>query len=141
MNKVWYRNGGQLEVDVFAESKAALRRAASIVTDKMGSDLLFVGIEDDRGRMISLSDFDEYVEGYRKRGLAGEPAVCPKYYVDVQPPPSVRKVVEDEWIRYAIENTRVRADKKALEAEMTFGAGRVRVVGVLTKNEAEVAVS
>jgi hypothetical protein len=140
MNKVWYRNDGQLEVDVFAEPKAALRRAASIVTDKMGSNLLFVGIEDAQGRMVPLGEFEDYVRGYRVRGLANEPAVCPKYYVDVRPPASVRKVVEDEWIRYAIENTRVRADKKALEAEVTFGAGRVRVVGVVTKAEAEVAV-
>lgn len=140
MNKVWYRNDGVLEVDVFDEPRAALRRAASIVTDKMGSKLTFCGIEGDNGRMSSLEDFDDYVQGYRKRGLAGEPAVCTKYYVDVQPPDSVRKLPEDEWVRYAIENTRTRADKKSIEASQFFGPGRVRVTSAVTKNEAGIAV-
>jgi hypothetical protein len=138
-SKVWYRNNGQLEVDVFADSTAALRRAASIATDRIGSNLLFVGIEDDSGRMMPLGEFDDYVQGYRVRGLAKEPAVCPKYYVDVQPPRSVRKVVEDEWVRYAIENTRARADNRAMDAEAVFGPGRVRVTGVTTRVEAAVA--
>ena len=135
MNKVWYRNSGRLEVDTFADRTAALRRAASMVTDRVGGDLVFVGIEDERGGMIPLGEFDDYVRGYRARGLADEPAVCPKYYVDVMPPDEVRKGEADEWVRYAIEGTRVRADKKALEAEEIFGSGRVRVVGVSTKRE------
>jgi hypothetical protein len=135
MNKVWYRNDGQLEVDVFADRTAALRRAASMVTDRVGTSLVFVGVEDEAGQMISLDEFDSYVRGYRLRGLADEPAVCPKYYVDVRPPSSVRKTAADDWVRYAIEPTRVRADKRALEAETTFGPGRVRVTGVSTRRE------
>lgn len=140
MNKVWYRNDGKLEVDVIADRTAALRRAAAIATDRIGSKLLFVGIEDERGEMVPLAEFDDYVQAYRVRGLANEPAVCPKYYVDVRPPAAVRKVVEDEWVRYAIESTRARADKKAMEAEVVFGSGRgrVRVVGALTRPEVAV---
>jgi hypothetical protein len=136
MNKVWYRKDGQLEVDVIADPKDALRRAASMVTDKVGGDLVFVGIEDAAGEMVSLDEFDTYVRGYRLRGLASEPTVCPKYYVDVQPPAGVRKTAGDEWVRYAIETTRVRADKKAMEAEEIFGSSRVRVTGASTRREA-----
>jgi hypothetical protein len=135
MNKVWYRNSGQLEVDVYADPVAALRRAASIVTDKVGGDLVFVGVEDERGGMVSLDEFDTYVRGYRARDLSSEPAVCPKYYVDVRPPDEVRKTASDDWVRYAIETTRVRADRKALEAAEIFGSSRVRVTGVSTKRE------
>ena len=136
MNKVWYRNGEHLEVDLIAERTAALRRAASMVTDKAGSDLVFVGIETENGGMISLDEFDTYVKGYRLRDLASEPSVCPKYYVDVQPPDGVRKTEADEWVRYAIEQTKVRADRKASEAMDIFGPDRVRVTGVVTKAEA-----
>lgn len=135
MNKVWYRNDGQLEVDVIADRTAALRRGASIASDKVGTPLTFVGIEDDDGKMLSLAEFDSYVRGYRLRDLASEPTVCVKYYVDVQPPAGVRKSAGDEWVRYAIENTRVRADKKAFEAADAFGSERVRVRGAHTKTQ------
>lgn len=136
MNKVWYRNDGQLEVDVIADRTAALRRGAAIASDTVGTTLTFVGIEDDDGRMLPLAEFDSYVRGYRLRDLASEPAVCPKYYVDVQPPSDVRKSAADEWVRYAIENTRVRADKKAFEAAEVFGTERVRVRGAHTRSVA-----
>jgi hypothetical protein len=132
-NKVWYRHRGQLEVDVIADHTDALRRAAAIITDQVGSELEFVGIEHASGDISDRRTLDKYIRGYRARGLDEVPAVCPKYYVEVRAPAGIGGSVTSDWVRYAIEQTRVRADQRALEAVGVFGTGRVRVTPVTTR--------
>jgi hypothetical protein len=140
MYKVWYRNGGQLDVDVMTDPTAALRRGAAIATDRIGSTLEFVAIENDRGELLAPDEFSHYLNGYRSRGLAKKAAVCPKYFVEVRAPQAVQSSDLDRWVRYAIETTRVRAERRALEAIAVFGVGRVRVTPVTTRSEVEAAV-
>src|SRR5882757_6052001 len=118
-HKVWYRNNGQIEVDVIADRGGALRRAASMTGDAVGSHLEFIGVEDDDGNVIPRREFDQLAKGLRLRGLVDSELVCPKYHVEVRAPellPRSSDQSEDEvWVTYAIELTRIGADKKSIE--------------------------
>jgi hypothetical protein len=127
-HKVWYRYRGHLEVDVVEDRKAALRRAAAIFVNERRTGLSLTGIEDDSGGLLDLdSYFQDYLRGYRIRGLDEEPVESPKWYVEVWSPVSVREDVDDDWVRVAIEPTRERAERGYAEAEAVFGASRVRI--------------
>lgn len=128
MYKVWYRNktDQRLEVEVIGTRLWALRRAATIATERGDDKPVLVGIEDDDGGRVPMDEFDDYVRSYR----ADAPVPRSKYYVEVEPLESMRKAPEDDWVRWAIETTMIRANQKADEAREIFGYGRVRVVGV-----------
>lgn len=137
MYKVWYRNGNRLEVDVIADRVSAMRRGAAIASEPGSSTLRFSGIEDEDGEMVSKQEFNQFLKGYQIRGLAAEPAVCPKYYVEVLAPDEVCAEGEG-WVRYAIEQTRVAARSRQMDALSVFGATRVRITPVNTRPGVEV---
>jgi hypothetical protein len=137
-SKVWYRRNGALEVDVYADHTAALRRSASIITGAVNTELgelEFAGLEGADGKVADRAQLDEYVRGYRVRGLGEEGQVCPKYFVEVRAPREVCLMNESPWVRVAIESTELRAEKKAVEAVTVFGAahGRVQIVPAILK--------
>jgi hypothetical protein len=127
MYKVWYWLRGLMEVDLCGDRQMAMRRAAAIFTSEQSGKLRLAGVEDERGELLPLADFHEYVRGFRLRNLGEQPSQSPKYFVEVRSPVLLRESIEDEWVRYSVHPTEKDAYVYRGVAEKTFGAGRVRV--------------